>query len=168
VPTRATTETGSCTPEALRLLEVARPELQLPARLAERVRGKKARFAALVALRGMTQRTHTANLRSPSQSVRNPTTWFQLGVIRDAPLRGLTSTAQWTISVDKSKPRAPLVPCQRCSAPESKVDRWLSISGSRRRRSLFARFRRTPLKASPPADNAIVAEPTPTRAQATR
>jgi hypothetical protein len=25
-----------------------------------------------------------ANLRSPSQSVRNPTTWFQLGVIRDA------------------------------------------------------------------------------------
>jgi hypothetical protein len=27
---------------------------------------------------------HAANLRSPSQSVRNPTTWFQLGVIRDA------------------------------------------------------------------------------------
>jgi hypothetical protein len=25
-----------------------------------------------------------AILRSPSQSVRNPTTWFQLGVIRDA------------------------------------------------------------------------------------
>jgi hypothetical protein len=27
---------------------------------------------------------HAANLRSPSQSVRNPTTWFQLGVTRDA------------------------------------------------------------------------------------
>ena len=27
---------------------------------------------------------HAASLRSPSQSVRNPTTWFQLGVIRDA------------------------------------------------------------------------------------
>jgi hypothetical protein len=25
-----------------------------------------------------------ASLRNPSQSVRNPTTWFQLGVIRDA------------------------------------------------------------------------------------
>jgi hypothetical protein len=29
-------------------------------------------------------RPHAASLRSPSQSVRNPTTWFQLGVIRDA------------------------------------------------------------------------------------
>jgi hypothetical protein len=27
---------------------------------------------------------HAASLRSPSQSVRNPTTWFQLGIIRDA------------------------------------------------------------------------------------
>jgi hypothetical protein len=27
---------------------------------------------------------HAASLRNPSQSVRNPTTWFQLGVIRDA------------------------------------------------------------------------------------
>jgi hypothetical protein len=27
---------------------------------------------------------HAAIRRSPSQSVRNPTTWFQLGVIRDA------------------------------------------------------------------------------------
>ena len=27
---------------------------------------------------------HAASLRSPSQSVRNPTTWFQLGVIGDA------------------------------------------------------------------------------------
>jgi hypothetical protein len=27
---------------------------------------------------------HAAILRSPSQSVRNPSTWFQLGVIRDA------------------------------------------------------------------------------------
>jgi hypothetical protein len=27
---------------------------------------------------------HPANRRSSSQSVRNPTTWFQLGVIRDA------------------------------------------------------------------------------------
>ena len=29
-------------------------------------------------------RLHAAILRSPSQSVRNPTTEFQLGVIRDA------------------------------------------------------------------------------------
>jgi len=28
--------------------------------------------------------SHAANLRSPSQSVRNPTTWFQLGVMGDA------------------------------------------------------------------------------------
>ena len=27
---------------------------------------------------------HAANLRNLSQSVRNPTTWFQLGIIRDA------------------------------------------------------------------------------------
>jgi hypothetical protein len=27
---------------------------------------------------------HAASLRSPSQSVRNPSTWFQLGLIRDA------------------------------------------------------------------------------------
>jgi len=29
-------------------------------------------------------RDHAAILRSPSQSVRNPTTWFQLGIIGDA------------------------------------------------------------------------------------
>jgi hypothetical protein len=28
--------------------------------------------------------THAASLHGPSQSVRNSTTWFQLGVIRDA------------------------------------------------------------------------------------
>ena len=54
---------------------------------------------------------HAASLRSPSPSVRNPTTWFQLGVIRDAALSaesGLVSVivassrilglrqAQWT------------------------------------------------------------------------
>ena len=27
---------------------------------------------------------HAASLRSPSQSVRNPTSWFQLGIIGDA------------------------------------------------------------------------------------
>ncbi len=27
---------------------------------------------------------HAANLRSPSHSVRNPTTWFKLGIIGDA------------------------------------------------------------------------------------
>jgi len=27
---------------------------------------------------------HAASLRSPSQSARTPTTWFQLGIIRDA------------------------------------------------------------------------------------
>jgi len=30
------------------------------------------------------ERGHAANLRSPSQSVRDPTTWFQLGLIGDA------------------------------------------------------------------------------------
>ena len=30
-------------------------------------------------------KAHAANLRSPSRSVRNPTTWFQLGVMGDAP-----------------------------------------------------------------------------------
>jgi hypothetical protein len=35
-------------------------------------------------LRPEARATSRHHLRSPSQSVRNPTTWFQLGVIRDA------------------------------------------------------------------------------------
>jgi len=34
-----------------------------------------------------------ANLRSPSQSLRKPTTWFQLGVIGDAAAGAATSPA---------------------------------------------------------------------------
>ena len=47
-------------------------------------RGDSHQWSLRVQPHGPREEAHATSLRGPSQSVRNPTTWFQLGVIRDA------------------------------------------------------------------------------------
>ena len=57
-------------------------------------------------------RLHAASLRNPSQSVRKPTTWFQLGVIRD-PGPEISNGLGASLYAEASEPRSDCTSSER-------------------------------------------------------